>query len=152
MGQFFNVTDLGAIAPELELMLFGMILLIADLLFENKKFTEAAQVCELGRKAEPYENTWLIELAKAYTQGKNDAKLIDVLKDLAPTNADDLSVRRKLAELLVKSGKHAEAERYARQALEIEVTDREAQRLLRESLQAQGKEEELRQLKKLLGE
>jgi hypothetical protein len=37
MGQFFNLQDLGAIAPELELMLFGMILLIADLLVENKK-------------------------------------------------------------------------------------------------------------------
>jgi len=38
MGQFFNLQDLGAIAPELELMLFGMILLIADLLIENKKW------------------------------------------------------------------------------------------------------------------
>jgi len=38
MGQFFNVQDLGAIAPELELMLFGMILLIADLLVEDKKW------------------------------------------------------------------------------------------------------------------
>ena len=38
MGQFFNLQDLGAIAPELELMLFGMILLIADLLVENKKW------------------------------------------------------------------------------------------------------------------
>jgi NADH-quinone oxidoreductase subunit N len=38
MGQFFNPQDLGAIAPELELMLFGMILLIADLLVENKKW------------------------------------------------------------------------------------------------------------------
>jgi NADH-quinone oxidoreductase subunit N len=38
MGQFFNLQDLGAIAPELELMLFGMILLIADLLVEDKKW------------------------------------------------------------------------------------------------------------------
>jgi hypothetical protein len=38
MGQFFSLQDLGAIAPELELMLFGMILLIADLLVENKKW------------------------------------------------------------------------------------------------------------------
>ena len=34
----FNMQDLGAIAPELELMLFGMILLIADLLVEDKKW------------------------------------------------------------------------------------------------------------------
>ena len=140
-----NAVDVKAPEPK-------VLKLLGKLLFENKKFTEAAEVYELGRKAEPYESTWLVELGKAYTQGKNDAKLIDVLKELAPTNADDLSVRRKLAELLAKAGKHAEAERYARQALEIEVTDAESQRLLRESLQPQGKEEELRQLKKLLGE
>jgi NADH-quinone oxidoreductase subunit N len=37
MDQFFIRQDLGAIGPELELALFGMILLIADLLFESKK-------------------------------------------------------------------------------------------------------------------
>lgn len=38
MTALFNMQDLGAIAPELELMLFGMILLIADLLVEDKKW------------------------------------------------------------------------------------------------------------------
>ena len=37
MGQFFRIQDLGAIAPELELILFGMILLIADLIVPDKK-------------------------------------------------------------------------------------------------------------------
>jgi NADH-quinone oxidoreductase subunit N len=37
MEQFFRIQDLGAIAPELELMIFGMIVLIADLLVENKR-------------------------------------------------------------------------------------------------------------------
>jgi hypothetical protein len=87
-----------------------------------------------------------------YSQSKDEAKLIDVLKEVAPTNADDLGVRRKLAELLSKAGRHAEAERYAREALEIEVLDTVAQRSLQESLQAQGKDAELRQLKKLLGQ
>ena len=32
MGQFFQIQDLGAIAPEVELAMFGMIVLIADLL------------------------------------------------------------------------------------------------------------------------
>jgi NADH-quinone oxidoreductase subunit N len=37
MEQFFQIQDLGAIAPELELAIFGMILLVADLLIEQKR-------------------------------------------------------------------------------------------------------------------
>ena len=37
MGQYFQVADLGAIGPELELALFGMIVLVFDLLVENKR-------------------------------------------------------------------------------------------------------------------
>src|SRR5213594_2014134 len=37
MGQFFQMQDLGAIAPELELVAFGMVLLIADLIIEEKR-------------------------------------------------------------------------------------------------------------------
>ena len=37
MGQFFQIQDLGAIAPEVELAMFGMIVLIADLLITEKR-------------------------------------------------------------------------------------------------------------------
>jgi len=37
MEQFFRAQDLSAIGPELELALFGMILLVADLLVESKR-------------------------------------------------------------------------------------------------------------------
>jgi NADH-quinone oxidoreductase subunit N len=37
MGQYFQPADLGAIGPELELALFGMIVLVFDLLVENKR-------------------------------------------------------------------------------------------------------------------
>src|SRR5262245_48216302 len=37
MGQFFQPQDLGAIGPELELALFGMIVLVFDLLVKNKR-------------------------------------------------------------------------------------------------------------------
>src|SRR5207247_7180158 len=37
MDQFFQMQDLGAIAPELELVAFGMVLLIADLIIEEKR-------------------------------------------------------------------------------------------------------------------
>src|SRR5215468_977535 len=37
MPEFFRLTDIGAIVPELELAVFGMFLLIFDLLVENKR-------------------------------------------------------------------------------------------------------------------
>ena len=37
MGEFFKLADLGAIAPELELVLWGMGTLIADLIIKDKK-------------------------------------------------------------------------------------------------------------------
>src|SRR6266566_3938951 len=37
MDQFFQMQDLGALAPELELVAFGMVLLIADLIIEEKR-------------------------------------------------------------------------------------------------------------------
>src|SRR5262245_19702643 len=37
MGQFFQRQDLGAIGPELELALFGMIVLVFDLMVRNKR-------------------------------------------------------------------------------------------------------------------
>jgi NADH-quinone oxidoreductase subunit N len=37
MGEFFRIQDLGAIAPELELIMIGMVLLIGDLVVKDKK-------------------------------------------------------------------------------------------------------------------
>jgi NADH-quinone oxidoreductase subunit N len=37
MAQFFNIQDIGAIGPELYLAMFGMIVLVLDLVVENKR-------------------------------------------------------------------------------------------------------------------
>ena len=37
MAQFFSIQDIGAIGPELYLAMFGMILLILDLIVEKKR-------------------------------------------------------------------------------------------------------------------
>ncbi len=124
--------------------------LLGKLQFEAKNFAEAAQMLELGRAAEPWDHTWAKELARVYLQTEERTKLIDVLKELVPTDADDLFTRRKLAQLLAQENRHAEAERFARMALEIDVLDPVAQQVLEKALQAQNKEEELRQLRELL--
>jgi len=124
--------------------------LLGSLRFEAKEYDAAARVFELGRKAEPYDNAWLIELSKVYRATNNSEKLIGVLIDLAPTDADDLESRRLLAQLLAKAGRHAEAERFAREALEIDALDSIAQRTLEAALRAQNKNAEAEELTKLL--
>jgi tetratricopeptide (TPR) repeat protein len=124
--------------------------LLAKMHIDNKKFTAAATALEQGRKLEPNDPYWLAQLAKAYNQTNDEAKLEDVLGELTKLDYDDLPIRRKLAQLLAKAGKHAEAEKIARQALEIDVLDQESQNVLIEALQAQNKERELAELKKLL--
>ena len=76
--------------------------------FEGKDFQEAAKVFELRRKAEPYESMWLVELVKVYQQTNSTSKLMEVLIDLAPIEADNLEVRRTLAKLLGEAGRHAD--------------------------------------------
>jgi cellulose synthase operon protein C len=125
--------------------------LLGKLQLNAKRFDAAAKTFELGRRAEPYESTWLTQLARAYLLGKHEDKLIDVLKELVPTNADDLDARVQLSQLLLKAGRHAEAERYAREALEIDVLDTAAQDTLIAALLAQNKDGELQTTRKLLG-
>jgi tetratricopeptide (TPR) repeat protein len=124
--------------------------LLGSLRFEGKEYEAAGEIFELGRKAEPYDNTWLVELFKCYRNGNNAKKLIGVLIDLAPTDADNLDCRRLLAQLLAKEGRHAEAERYAREALEIDVLDRPAQQAYEAALRAQNKSAEADEFLKLL--
>jgi len=124
--------------------------LLGSLRLEAKEYDAAARIFELGRKAEPYESTWLIELSKVYSATNNSQKLIDVLIDLAPANADDLESRRLLAQVLAKAGRHGEAERYAREALEIDVLDSSSQQVLIAALKAQNKNSEAEEITRLL--
>src|SRR5262249_19576430 len=111
--------------------------LLGEKYLEGKKYTEAAQLFELARKADPYDHDVLVNLARAYAQTKKTDKLIEVLKELVPSDPDDLATRKRLAEYLLKADRAKEAERYAREALEIDVLDRDAQEILQEALHKQ---------------
>lgn len=126
-----------------------VLLLLGRMYFDGKSLVKAADTFELGRKAEPQDSKWLIELAKVYGQAGNKEKLTAVLKDLAPTDADDLDVRKRLASLLLEAGQAAESERYARQALEIDVLDTDAQATLLKALALQKKDAEAERVKKI---
>jgi tetratricopeptide (TPR) repeat protein len=122
---------------------------LAKVYFNAKDPGKAARFYELGRQAEPYEKKWLEGLARVYAESGNREKQIDVLKELVPLDADDLENRRRLAQLLLESGQDAAAERYAREALEIDVLDQKVQDVLIRALVAQKKEDEARRLRQL---
>ncbi|HEV3256806.1 MAG TPA: tetratricopeptide repeat protein [Gemmataceae bacterium] len=113
--------------------------LLGKLYFEGKDFRKAARMYELAHQAEPYESKWLTELAKVYVHSGDKDKQIKVLKELVPTDADDLDSRKRLARLLEDTGRHAEAEQYARQGLEIDVLDVGVQKVLGDALLGQKK-------------
>jgi tetratricopeptide (TPR) repeat protein len=110
--------------------------------YNSSQFDKAADAAELGRKVEPYERQWLVELARIYGQTNDRERQIAVLKDLVPTDADDFDNRKRLAKMLLEAGKNDEAERYGRQALEIDFRDKEAQDLYEKALRAQNKKAE----------
>ncbi len=124
---------------------------LGKIYYEARDFPKAAELYERLRRADPYETRWLVELVKIYTQLGDKAKQIDVLKDLVPTDADELEQRKKLAQLLLDAKRYPEAERFAREALEIDVRDAEAREVLLQALTAQNKNDEAQRLKTLLG-
>ncbi len=123
---------------------------LGKLYYDAEEFAKAAEVFELGRKTEPLEAGWLQQLVRVYSQTGDKDKQIGVLVDLVPTDADDFEHRARLAKLLLEADKPAEAEKYARQALEIDVRSKEAREVLYKALTAQKKDAEAERIKKLL--
>jgi len=118
-----------------------VLLTLGRIYYEARDFGKAAEIFELARKSEPYESKWLAELVRVYSQTGDKEQLIAVLKSLVPTNADDIASRKQLARMLLEAGRFADAESYARQALEIDVLDPDAQRALGDALLGEKKPE-----------
>jgi hypothetical protein len=125
---------------------------LGKIYYDDRELDKAAQMFELGRSVEPFEPDWLKELARVYAQKDDKAKLISVLKDLVPGDPDDLGLRMKLVGLLLDNGDAAEAEKYAREVMEINVRGKEGQELLLKTLEAQKKDAEAKKLRQLFGE
>jgi tetratricopeptide (TPR) repeat protein len=112
---------------------------LGEVYSRTAKFDKAVQIYELARKSEPYESKWLKLLTGVYAKSGDKDKLIDTLKRLAPTDADDVASRKRLAKLLVAAKRYPEAEAYAKEALEIDVLDAGVHTLLGDALLGQGK-------------
>jgi len=127
-----------------------VLLALGKMYYESRDFGKAANLYERAHHFQPHEAKWLSELLRVYAQAGNKEKQIDVLKKLVPTDADDLDMRKRLGRMLLEVQKYAEAERYAKEALEIDVRDVEARELLLKSLTAQKKSKEADRVRALL--
>jgi tetratricopeptide (TPR) repeat protein len=125
---------------------------LGQLYYDAGEFGKAAKIYELGHEAEPYDSKWLDWLSKVYAQSGDKNKQIAALIKLVPTDADDLEHRKHLAWLLEEKGRHADAERYARECLEINIRDKEARETLFKALEGQNKNEEATKLRKMLAQ
>jgi tetratricopeptide (TPR) repeat protein len=122
---------------------------LGKIYYDAMEFPKAAKVYELGRKADPDNPDWLQLLVRVYSQTGEKGKQIGVLKDLVPTDADDFDRRARLAKLLLEAKQFAEAEKYARQAIEIDIRNAEVRETLLTALKEQGKDAEAEKLRKL---
>jgi cytochrome c-type biogenesis protein CcmH/NrfG len=108
---------------------------------------KAAAAFEKARSIAPPDNDVLETLAKLYAKTPGE-KLTSVLSELAARTPDAVPVRLLLAKLSKEAGKQAEVERWAREALFVDVNNAEARELLLAALRAQKKDADADKLEK----
>ncbi len=113
---------------------------LARLKLEAKEFAQAAKDFEICRRQAPYEGQWLDFLAEIYEKLDDKTNLLNVLKNVAQQDADDLKTRIKIAQLLLAENRTSEAESYAREAMLIDVLNLDARKALLTALKAQHKD------------
>lgn len=129
-----------------------LLLTAARFHIEAKEYAEAAALLERGRKVAPLDGDWRESLVKLYTETKDTEKLVAVLKEIVAEDPDELSGRIILSKAALDAGRFAEAEKYALDAIRIDVNKKEARENLLAALRAQKKDAEADKLAKRFGE
>lgn len=119
----------------------------AVLFLESKENEKAATLLERGRTIAPLEADWHGQLVRLYAETNETDKLLDILREVVSGDPDELIGRMKLARAAMAAGMHDVAERYAREAAQIDITNPDVQTLLIEVLTAAGKMDEAAKLK-----
>ena len=97
--------------------------LLAELKMKAGQLDEAETLYELARKDDPYHTKWIAGLARVHLRQKKTAKFLNDLAMIADNDADDLAVRKALAERHLAAGDAAAAEKWATECLYIDVYD-----------------------------
>jgi cellulose synthase operon protein C len=112
--------------------------LLAELKMKAGELDEAATLYELARKDDPFHTRWIAGLARVHLRQKKTAAFLNDLAMIAANDADDIAVRKALAERHLAAGDAATAEKWANECLYIDVYDPTVHVLLADA-QAAGK-------------
>lgn len=110
--------------------------LLASLELKAGNLDEAERLYEMARKDDPVHSKWIANLARVHLRKKENGKFLEDLELLAANDADDLDVRKALAEKQLAAGDATASERWAVECLYIDVFDPENHVLLADALLA----------------
>jgi tetratricopeptide (TPR) repeat protein len=112
--------------------------LLAELKMKAGQLDQAAALYELARKDDPAHTKWIAGLARVHLRQKDTARFLSDLAMIAANDADDITVRKALAERHLAQGQAALAEKWANECLHIDVYDPSVHVLLADA-QAAGR-------------
>ncbi len=112
--------------------------LLAELEMKAGELDEAEKLYELARKDDPFHTKWIAGLTRVHLRQKKTAQLLNDLAMIAANDADDIAVRKVLAERHLAAGDAGAAEKWANECLYIDVYDPTVHVLIADS-QAAGK-------------
>lgn len=95
--------------------------LLAELEMKDGNLDEAARLYELARQDDPHHSKWIAGLARVHLRQGDREALLNDLAMLADNDADDLDVRRTLADQHLARGDFEESARWATECLYIDV-------------------------------
>ncbi len=126
-----------------------ILLAVARYHIDAKDYPAAAKLLEHGRKVAPLDGDWLEQLARVYKETKETDKLISVLAEVVSQDPDELDGRIRLAKAALEAKKFPDAEKFALDAIHIDVANADARTVLLEALRGQNKNAEADKLEKL---
>jgi tetratricopeptide (TPR) repeat protein len=108
--------------------------LLAELQMKAGELDEAEKLYDIARKDDPFQSKWIAGLARVQLRRRQQAttpeakkaaegKLLDALALLAANDADDIDVRKNLAEAHFGRGEFDKAAQWATECLYIDVND-----------------------------
>jgi len=97
--------------------------LLGELKMKAGQLDEAEAMFELARKDDPFRTKWISWLARIHLRQKKTAQFLSDLAMIASFDADNIDVRKALAERHLTMGDAAAAEKWAGECLHINVFD-----------------------------
>jgi tetratricopeptide (TPR) repeat protein len=97
--------------------------LLAELQMKAGNLDEAARLYEIAHKGDPFHTKWIASLARVHLRQKDEPKFLADLAMLADSDADDLGVRKALAERHLASKAWKDAGHWAMECLFVDVND-----------------------------